>query len=52
MAKDLPDDDEIFQVEFSDGTTEGRVKYCREVIPLLLKRLEDKSKAAAGKTKD
>ena len=42
LASRLPDDDPVFGVPFAESTSEDRLRYCTEMIPLLLERLEQK----------
>jgi|JI10StandDraft_1071094.scaffolds.fasta_scaffold1097078_1 hypothetical protein len=42
LASSLNDDDELFKIDFSNGTTEDKIRYCTEMIPMLLKKLDNK----------
>ncbi len=44
MATRLPDDDPVFAVPFAEGDSEDRLRYCTEMIPLLLDRIEQQKK--------
>ena len=44
MAATLPDDDEVFRVEFSDGSTKDSIRYCKEMIPILMQKFSKDKK--------